>query len=99
VCHRTMEWAKRPNCGRVLTMYFCHTCKLGCWPSSSQLPRFAFAMKNGGPSTWQAMLAMIDQAEGALAAVESRLPQSFPSRTWTPYRRGCDHRRTSSLPV
>ena len=39
-------------------------------------------MKNGGPPTWQAMLALIGQTEGALADVESRLPRSFPGRTW-----------------
>ncbi len=48
----------------------------------------ALAMKNGGPPTWQAMLAMIDQVEGALAAVESRLPRPFPSRTWDTIQAG-----------
>jgi len=42
----------------------------------------ALAMKNGGPPTWQAMLALVGQTEGALADVESRLPRSFPGRTW-----------------
>ena len=42
----------------------------------------ALAMKNGGPPTWQAMLAMIDHIEEALTAVESRLPRSYPARTW-----------------
>ena len=28
------------------------------------------------------MLALIGQTEGALADVESRLPRSFPARTW-----------------
>jgi hypothetical protein len=28
------------------------------------------------------MLAMVDHIEEALTAVESRLPQSYPARTW-----------------
>ena len=48
----------------------------------------ALAMKNGGPPVWQAMLGMIGQVEGALAAVESRLPRSFPSRTWDAIQTG-----------
>jgi hypothetical protein len=34
------------------------------------------------------MLAMIGQVEDALAAVESRLPQSFPGRTWDTIQAG-----------
>ena len=45
-------------------------------------------MKNGGPPTWQTMLAMIGQVEDALKAVESRLPQSFPGRTWDTIQAG-----------
>ena len=48
----------------------------------------ALAMKNGGPPTWQAMLAMIGQVEDALEAVESRLPRSFPGRTWDTIQAG-----------
>ena len=48
----------------------------------------ALAMKNGGSSTWLAMLATIGQVEGALAAVESRLPRSFPGRTWDTIQAG-----------
>jgi serine/threonine-protein kinase HipA len=46
------------------------------------------AMKNGGPPTWQAMLAMVDHIEEALAAVESRLPRSFPGRSWDTIQAG-----------
>ena len=42
----------------------------------------ALATRNGGPSVWQAMLGIIGQVEGALGAVGSRLPPSFPGRTW-----------------
>jgi serine/threonine-protein kinase HipA len=48
----------------------------------------ALAMKNGGPPTWQAMLALVGQTEGALADVESRLPRSFPGRTWDTIQAG-----------
>ena len=48
----------------------------------------ALATKNGGPAVWQAMLGMIDQLEGALAAIESRLPPSFPGRTWDAIQTG-----------
>jgi serine/threonine-protein kinase HipA len=59
----------------------------------------ALAMKNGGPAAWQAMLAMVGQVEGALATVESRLPRSFPGRTWAPSRQECDPRCTGSMPI
>jgi serine/threonine-protein kinase HipA len=40
------------------------------------------AMKHGGPAVWQAMQALVERVEPALAAVEPRLPQGFPGRTW-----------------
>lgn len=48
----------------------------------------ALAMKNGGAPSWQAMLTVIDQVDGALATVESRLPRSFPDRTWDTIQAG-----------
>ena len=48
----------------------------------------ALAMKNGGPPVWQAMLGLVGQVEGALATIESRLPRSFPSRTWDAIQTG-----------
>lgn len=40
------------------------------------------AMKNGGPSVWDAMNAMINEVESAIRRVESRLPPAFPRKTW-----------------
>lgn len=40
------------------------------------------AAKNGGPSVWAAMLALVENADHALAKVESQLPNNFPVRTW-----------------
>jgi serine/threonine-protein kinase HipA len=42
----------------------------------------ALALKNGGPQVWAAMLGLVEQVEVALTAVESVLPQGFPTRTW-----------------
>lgn len=41
------------------------------------------AMKNGGPSLWDAMQALALNVDGALAQVEGELPPDFPPRTWT----------------
>jgi serine/threonine-protein kinase HipA len=40
------------------------------------------AMKHGGPAVWEAMQALVERVEPALAAVEKRLPEGFPGRTW-----------------
>ncbi len=40
------------------------------------------AMKHGGPAVWEAMQALVERVEPALAAVEKRLPKGFPGRTW-----------------
>jgi serine/threonine-protein kinase HipA len=40
------------------------------------------AMKNGGPPVWEAMQALAENVDGALAQVEGELPASFPQRTW-----------------
>jgi serine/threonine-protein kinase HipA len=40
------------------------------------------AMKNGGPAVWDAMQAMVESVEPAIARVEQRLPAQFPKRTW-----------------
>ena len=40
------------------------------------------AMKNGGAAVWEAMQAMVQQVELAIARVEERLPASFPGRAW-----------------
>ena len=40
------------------------------------------AMKHGGPAVWEAMQALVERVEPALAAVEQRLPKGFPGRTW-----------------
>jgi len=46
------------------------------------------AMKNGGPTVWEAMLGLVDQVEVALVAVETQLPENFPDRIWTPIAYG-----------
>ena len=40
------------------------------------------AMKHGGPAIWEAMQALVERVEPALAAVGKRLPKDFPGRTW-----------------
>jgi serine/threonine-protein kinase HipA len=40
------------------------------------------AMKHGGPAVWEAMQALVERVEPALAAVETRLPKGFPGRIW-----------------
>jgi len=40
------------------------------------------AMKHGGPAVWEAMQALVGRVEPAIAAVQARLPASFPERTW-----------------
>ena len=42
----------------------------------------AHAMKHGGRPVWDALLAMIENVEAALARVEMQLPAEFPARTW-----------------
>lgn len=39
------------------------------------------AMKNGGASTWEAMIALAMSVDKALAQVERQLPRDFPART------------------
>ena len=46
------------------------------------------AMKNGGPVVWDAMLNLVAQVEAALEAVETKLPEAFPVRIWTPIADG-----------
>lgn len=54
--------------------YLFHTIEARHW--------HALAMKNGGPGVWEAMLAMAERVEPALADVEAQLPVDFPGRTW-----------------
>ena len=42
---------------------------------------YLLAMKNGGPTTWAAMLALINGVDEAIANVESQLPADFPTHT------------------
>jgi serine/threonine-protein kinase HipA len=42
-----------------------------------------WALKNGGPAAWQAMLALVDRIEPALEEVQAQLPPDFPPRTWS----------------
>ena len=46
------------------------------------------AMKHGGPAVWDAMQALIERVDPALAAVESKLPASFSARTWEAISKG-----------
>lgn len=46
------------------------------------------AMKNGGPTVWDAMLGLVEQVKPALAAVEKRLPRSFHVRSWEAISKG-----------
>ena len=46
------------------------------------------AMKNGGPTVWDAMLGLVEQVKPALAAVEKRLPKGFHARSWEAISRG-----------
>lgn len=46
------------------------------------------AMKHGGPAVWDAMQALVERVEPALAAVEGKLPGGFPGRTWEAISRG-----------
>jgi len=55
------------------------------------------AMKHGGPMVWDAMQALVERVEPALAAVESKLPRGFPgsqAAPGTPSRRGCGLKRS-----
>ena len=49
---------------------------------------YALARKNGGLAVWKAMIAFAEGVEGALDAVEARLPGGFPERIWGPVSRG-----------
>lgn len=40
------------------------------------------AMKNGGPTVWEAMLLLVERVDTALSTVEMLLPNDFPQRTW-----------------
>jgi serine/threonine-protein kinase HipA len=40
------------------------------------------AMKHGGPAVWDAMQALVERVEPALAAVEEKLPGGLPGRSW-----------------
>lgn len=46
------------------------------------------ALKNGGPTVWQAMQNMVDRVDSSLDTVEARLPNNFPERIWTPIAQG-----------
>jgi serine/threonine-protein kinase HipA len=46
------------------------------------------AMKNGGPTVWEAMQGLVAQIDVALDAVGARLPEAFPDRIWTPIADG-----------
>ena len=48
----------------------------------------ALAAKQGGPSVWQAMQALVGRVDGAIAAVQPRVPRGFPARTWERITRG-----------
>ncbi|MGM9487414.1 type II toxin-antitoxin system HipA family toxin [Ideonella sp. YS5] len=41
-----------------------------------------WAMKNGGPAAWKAMLGLVDRVEAAVDQVQAELPADFPPRTW-----------------
>lgn len=53
------------------------------------------ALKNGGPTVWQAMRAMVDRLDSSLDAVETNLPHNFPARIWAPIADGM--RRQANL--
>ena len=46
------------------------------------------ALKHGGPAVWEAMQALVERVEPALAAVEDTLPAGFPGRTWEAISKG-----------
>lgn len=46
------------------------------------------AIKHGGPAVWEAMQALVERVEPALAAVEGKLPAGFPGRTWETISKG-----------
>lgn len=46
------------------------------------------AMKHGGPAVWDAMRAMVEGVEAAVATVEQKLPEGFPGRTWETIAKG-----------
>lgn len=57
----------------------------------------ALALKNGGPSVWEAMLGLVERVESALSAVERRLPGGFPPAVWESVAAGMRAQRTAFL--
>lgn len=49
---------------------------------------YDLAIKNGGPMVWEAMQGMVEQVDAALTSVETKLPENFPDRIWTPIADG-----------
>jgi serine/threonine-protein kinase HipA len=49
------------------------------------------ALQHGGEPVWQAMLALVQGAEDALAVAEGELPDDFPARTWERISEGVRH--------
>ncbi|WP_413460397.1 HipA domain-containing protein [Herbaspirillum huttiense] len=55
------------------------------------------ALQNGGEPVWQAMLALVQGAENALAVAEGELPDDFPARTWERISEGVRHHQQRFL--
>lgn len=65
----------------------------------TMLPRHwhELAMKNGGPSVWSAMLALVERVDDALSLVEAQLPKEFPARIWEPIAKGMKNQARSFM--
>jgi serine/threonine-protein kinase HipA len=55
------------------------------------------ALKNGGPTVWEAMLGLVERVEQSLAAVERRLPGGFPAAVWESVAEGMRSQRATFL--
>jgi serine/threonine-protein kinase HipA len=55
------------------------------------------ALQHGGETVWQAMLALVQGAEHALAVAEGELPDDFPARTWERISEGVRHHQERFL--
>lgn len=55
------------------------------------------ALQNGGEPVWQAMLALVQGAQNALAVAEGELPDDFPARTWERISEGVRHHQQRFL--
>ncbi len=69
--------------------YLFHTIHLRHWQQ--------LALQNGGAPVWQAMLALLDRLDAALAQVEAALPDDFPQRTWSTIAQGARSERDRLL--